>query len=204
MADPFDPVFGDPALRERCMSGLAKGTLVAARHRYVMEKWGQPTLDRLVDSLPGETARRLAQPPLPMGWHPMEYLAAIDRAILEGPMEGDMEQMRRFGYEIASYDLSTLYRMLFRVGTPGFVVGRLPVAYRTYLRDSGTLRVEVQGKTATGTLEGGAAPYYLCSAGMTGWIHAAVVLSGGQAARVEHTACQHLGAPACRWDLSWT
>lgn len=200
----MDPVYGDPALRAQAVQGFAKGNLVAARHRYVMERWGADMLATLVGRLSGRAAELLERPPLPMGWHPIEELARIDAEILMGPMEGDLDEMRKFGFEIASYDLSTLYRMLFKVGTPGFIVGRLPVAFKTYLRDTGELEVDVGKRSATATMVEGVVPYYLCTAGMSGWMEAALVMSGASAPSVEHAECRHRGDPRCVWRLEWS
>ncbi len=203
MSPEFDPILGDPRLRDEATAGFAKGNLVAARHRYVLETWGQEMLDELVGRLSGPAKDLLARPPLPMGWHPLGMLAEVDRVIFDGPMGGDMGRMRRFGFVIADYDLSTLYRVLFKVGSPGFIVRRLPVAYGTYIRHAGTLRIEVDGRTANVHLERGLVPHYLCLAGMSGWMEAALTLSGSRQPRVEHVACRHWGDPECRWELGW-
>ncbi len=199
----FDPMFGDPSLWPRASAGFAKGNLVAARHRYVVTHWGEGVLAELVGRLDDEAGRLLQRPPLPMGWHRLSTLARIDQALFRGPMNGDMAAMRAFGFEIADYDLSTLYKILFKVGSPGFIAGRLGVAYGTYLREAGTMRVEVSGHAARAEMTGGVVPMYLCAAGITGWIEAALVRSGAKEGRVEHTACQHHGEPTCVWELSW-
>ncbi len=199
----FDPMFGDPNLWQRASAGFAKGNLVANRHRYVVTHWGEDLLAELVGRLDEEAGRLLQWPPLPVGWHRLSVLARIDQALFYGPMAGDMAVMQAFGFEIADYDLSTLYKILFKVGSPGFIAGRLGVAYSTYLRDAGTMRVEVSGRTARAEVTGGVVPMYLCAAGITGWIEAALVRSGARESRVEHVACQHRGGRACVWELAW-
>ena len=153
----------------------------------------------------GEEARAvLSREILPFRWYPMTVLAEIDRAIVEGPMGGDVTQMKGFGSEIARYDLPTLYKMLFRLGTPAFVVKRLNIAYATYIHGGG-VRIEVpRAGHAEVRLHDAVLPKYLCTHGISGWITAALELSGAQAVHVAESTCLHDGAETCQWSASWT
>ena len=51
MAFFADPVLGDPALAERIAKHEVKGNLLAARPRYVRERWGDEALQTLAARL---------------------------------------------------------------------------------------------------------------------------------------------------------
>jgi hypothetical protein len=119
-------------------------------------------------------------------------------------MKSEPRKMREFGGAIAKHDLPTIYKVLFKVGTPGFLMKRVGIVAATYIRDSpmkgegttaGSVRVVQTGKTF---------PRYFCELGVCGWFEAAVELSGGKNVRVDHTACRHQSAADCEWLVKWT
>jgi hypothetical protein len=180
-----------------------KGTLLAARPRYVREQWG--------DAGFAEVASRLSPPiravfegsALPFAWYPFPEMAEIDRAIVAGPMAGDLSQMKRFGATIARYDLPTLYKMLFKIGTPSFIVKRINLAYSTYIRGGTIEATSVSKDRAVVTLTEGNLPLYFCDQGIPGWFSAAIELSGGTGVRVTQVQCVHKADARCVWEASW-
>jgi hypothetical protein len=195
--------WGNPSFRAQYETQEAKGALIAARRRYVIERWGQPVVTELADRLSGVSRSLFLSDPLPFSWHSLARLAEIDEAIAQGPMEGRVETMQEFGSAIARYDLSTVYKVLFRFGSPAFVLRRSNVAYSTFMRP-GTTRVDTDTQTSGYvTLVTGTLPRYMCRYGITGWITAALELSGGNDVDVQEIECRHLGAPKCRWRATW-
>jgi uncharacterized protein (TIGR02265 family) len=200
----LDPVFGDLRLDAEIRDNQIKGNLLTKRTWYVKEHFGQQGLDSFLEALSPEGRGTLLKPPLTFAWYPLGLMMDIDRVIVERLMEGDLSRMRQFGAEIAKHDLPLLYKVLFKVGSPAFVVKRLNVAARTYLKDT-TVEVEMTGATAARVvLSGRRLPYYFCRWGCSGWFEAAVELSGGRDIAVEHPACVHEGAQTCQWQVSWT
>ncbi len=198
----LDPVFGDTAVLDRARDHEVKGTLLGARRRYVLERWGQAALDDVVSRLSEPDRGPVLSPVLPFAWYPMRTLMEIDRAIVLGPMKGDVREMKHFGSTIARYDLPTVYKMLFKFGTPAFVIKRVSIPYGQYFK-GGTMRGESRApNTAAVTMEG-VFPEYLCKWGVSGWFTAAIELSGGQDVEVTEVDCIHQGRAACRWEARW-
>jgi hypothetical protein len=119
-------------------------------------------------------------------------------------MEGDVSKMKHFGWAVAKYDLSTLYKVLFKLGSPGFIIKRVGVVYGTYVRGGGELTGEDAGnKSANVTFIKGVLPRYFCTYGVPGWFSAALELSGGTRVDVRETECVHAGGTRCRWHATW-
>jgi len=57
---------------------------------------------------------------------------------------------------------------------------------------------------ATVTISGVCFPHYFCTYGISGWLHAAIGLSGGENVSSEQTECVHDGDPHCRFELRWS
>lgn len=71
--------------------------------------------------------------------------------------------------------------------------------------DGGTMRSEVpEPRSGYAALQDVVLPRYLCTYGISGWITAALEMSGGQDVQVEETACAHDGAPTCQWRAHWS
>ncbi len=123
-----DPVYGDLSkLEPYAARAQVKGNLVASRARYVQQHFGAETIASLAAGLEEPSRSLLLTPPYIASWHPLTHLMAIDRAIAEGPMKGDVSLMRAFGAEIAGYDIPTLYQVLLKLGSPAFILKRVNV-----------------------------------------------------------------------------
>lgn len=197
-----DPILGAAQFDGEFDRVKVKGNLVASRARYMREQHGEKGLQHLARSLSGEALRYLTHPPLPSSWWPLRPLIELDRQIVLGPMEGRVERMREFGREIAGYDLTTLYKVLFKAGSPSFIVKRMGIAYSTYIQ-GGELTSLAEETRADVELTGVVLPRYLCAEGISGWLMMAAEKSGARAIKVNHTSCRHEGHAACRWKMDW-
>src|SRR5512139_3527684 len=97
---PIDPVFGRADLAGWRRDAV-KGILVTARRRYVVEKWGHAAAVEIDRALDGEAAELFHGSVIPSAWYPFPALAEIDRAIVNGPMRGEVRLMKEFGSTIA-------------------------------------------------------------------------------------------------------
>jgi hypothetical protein len=200
----LDPIFGDLHYDREMRDNQIKGNLLGRRAWYVRDRWGGAALASVAATVP-EAARKFLvdAAPLTFAWYPFGVMMDIDRAIVDGPMAGDVERMVEFGSAIAKHDLPMLYKVLFKVGSPTFIVKRLNIVCKQYIRETG-VRVTVGGDgEADVTLEGRRFPMYFCNYGVRGWFHAALELSGAKHPTVKHAACLHRGDADCRWELRW-
>src|SRR5262249_32201680 len=158
----FDPFLGRADLSAWEKYDV-KGNLLNARPRYVREKWGDRAVEEVAAKLAPDARAIFEKPVLPFAWHGFPLLAAMDKALAEGPMAGQVSQMKEFGSVIARYDLTTLYKMLFKIGSPAFILKRIATVYRTYIRGGAVTPVEVTSRHALIVLSEGALPLYFCS-----------------------------------------
>jgi len=200
---PFDPIFGDLSHDREMRDNQIKGNLLGRRAWYVRDRWGDAALAALAAAVPAEARKFLVEPPLTFAWYPFGVMMDIDRAIVEGPMGGEVTHMFEFGSAIAKHDLPMLYKVLFKVGSPTFIVKRLNIVAKQYIRDSPIAVAVVEDGDAVVTQTGRRFPLYFCSYGVSGWFQAALELSGAAAPAVEHVSCVHRGDEACRWRLRW-
>jgi len=199
-----EAILGEPRVLAGMERHEVKGNLVAARPRYLREHFGESALEDVAQRLSEPLRKLLLAPTLPFAWYPLRDMAEIDRAIVQGPMHGDVSRMKEFGATIARYDLSTIYKVLFKLGSPAFIVRRINVAYRTYIRGGSMQGETPSNSSAVVTFVDGAFPLYLCRYGVAGWLTAAIELSGGRRVLVHEKTCRHAGDERCRWEASWS
>lgn len=199
----IDPVFGDMTREAEMRDNGVKGSLMSKRAWYV-KRFYESAFDAVVEKLEGDARKYMLEPPLTMSWCSFGAMMDIDRAILEGPMKNDFAKMKHFGSEIAKHDLPTLYKVLFKVGSPAFVMRRMNIAAIQYIQDTSISSETPTDKSAVLVLGKRTWPLYFCSYGAPGWYTAAAELSGGKDVKVSHVACRHKGAPTCKWDVTWS
>lgn len=197
-----DPFLGDPRLVRDLDRVPCKGNWVAARSRYVSEEFGEWGERDVRARLEGAALDAFVQPPLPMTMSNVGLIVAIDRAIVDGPMGGRVERMRDFGSKIARYDVPAIYRVFFRFGSPGFILGRAGLIYGQYVK-RGKMKADVGTNEAEVTLTEVPLPYYLCEHGICGWLQAATELAGAKTVVVRQTRCVHRGDADCCWHVAW-
>ncbi len=198
----IDPILGDLSRLDEMRSNAVKGNLMNSRIWYVRDRYGDKELRHIADKALAARAM-IDKPPLPFIWCSFGDMIDFDKAILEGPMHGDFDKMREFGGAIAKHDLPTLYKVLFKVGTPRFLLKRVGIVAATYIRDSPMKGDDIPDGGVRVVQTGTTLPYYFCAFGVCGWFQAALELSGGKNCRVVHSSCRHRGAESCAWDAHW-
>jgi hypothetical protein len=199
-----DPILGDPKFSDEKHHIHTKGNLVAWRKRYVLANYGPAGVDDVSRRLSETSKDVFLSPPTAFSWGPIGPMIDIDYAIVQGPMKGDVTKMFHFGAEIGTGDLSTIYKLVVRVGvSPKMLISRIPDMWRTYFRDlAGTLDTSESTNTRF-TVKHFVLPYYLCSQGVTGWFTAGGLLTGAKDLTVAHDRCVHRGDPDCSWAFTW-
>jgi hypothetical protein len=110
---------------------------------------------------------------------------------------------RQMGRASCDYGMTTVYKIFFRVGTPGFVISRATRVFSTYY-DSGVLRAVENGPgRAVIELTGlvGGAPEF-CER-ILGWTERTLELAGAKNIRPSHPQCVHRGAASCLFEGTW-
>ena len=198
-----DPVFGDLAHDREMRDNQIKGNLLGRRAWYVRDRFGDDALRKLTGVVPEGARKFLVDAPLTFAWYPFGVMMDIDRAIVDGPMRGEIGRMTEFGSAIAKHDLPLLYKVLFKVGSPSFIIKRLNIVAKQYIRES-IISAVVDGDGEALVTQGGRRfPMYFCTYGVSGWFQAALELSGAKSPTVHHASCLHRGDAACTWRLRW-
>lgn len=199
----IDPVVGNLELARAAEHIEVRGRAIPARRGYILRHHGESVLQSFLESLEPELRELLESPPLAFSWVNLSKLVALDCQLVDFVWGGRVSPMRQLHAEMAENDMTMAYKVLFKFGTPSFILSRIDLAYRHYFRPGGIDIVELTDSHAIGKLRGEALPMYMCTEALPGWTRAGVELSGGRNVAVLHTSCRHRGDTDCTWELSW-
>lgn len=186
--------------------GQAKGSVLVHLRGFVLRKHGEGAWKDVLDRLPPEDRTLLGGIMIMGGWYPIGvWNRALDR-YLPAYFGDPMKAMMELSQYIAREDLTTLYKLILKVGTPGFIMGRSGSIWTRYF-DTGTLvakelaprkwQLQLDGPR----LEDEAPSAYTCE-GVCAWLTSGLKMTGASLDIVQ-TRCRFGGAPVCEYDASW-
>ena len=136
-------------------------------------------------------------------WYPfaqfIELITLIDRLFGQGDL-GLVKDLGRFG---ADANLTTIYRLFFKVGTVHWILGRAVRLWSAHY-DSGYLEVMTRGpKTTVLRIRGFDTPDKIHCLSVLGWAERSIELSGGKNVLASEPLCRTKGDELCQMEATW-
>jgi hypothetical protein len=186
---------------------MVKGTLLVHLGKFAVREFGQKAWDKVVDGLREGDREALRGVVLVGVWQPVGVWNRALQAFLVENYAKPETGMRELASFVADQDLNTLFRLVLKVGSPDFVLGRTPSLYNRYFQEGRfePSKVEARHWTASLTVsadEDVGPGVFSCDAGICAWLAQALQLSGVYP-RVTHPRCRFREAPSCEYDLVW-
>lgn len=102
-------------------------------------------LDRLIESLPPETAELVRKPPLPVAWIASSHFRVLSAAVSRDLFGGDEKKLEEWGRQAMLNDLRGMYKMFIRFLSAQFVIERAAKLWDQYSRNQGSVRAAPAG-----------------------------------------------------------
>ncbi len=189
------------------MSGQGKGMLLVNLRGFVEAHEGAARWRSLVDGLQPADREVIDGMVLTGGWYPVGVWNRVVASYLFGhPDPG--KHMTALARHIADKDLNTLFKVILRMGSPAFVLGRTDSLWQRYFDVGKMTHREVAERNwhltlAAPTAENEGPSEWTCGPGVSGWLTQALELTGAKTGRVAHTRCRFHGAIACEYEARW-
>lgn len=191
--------------RSGVYSGVAnvKGSALSSRVLWVQLNHGAAGVDRLLPQCSTELRASIEGGIHKARWYPfdqfIELITTIDR--LFG--KGDLSLVPELARHGADANLTTIYRLFYKVGTTHWILGRAVRLWSAHY-DSGYLEVLTRGpKTAVLRIRDFATPHPVHCMSVLGWAGRSIELSGGRDVKGEETKCRTRGDDWCQLESSW-
>lgn len=190
--------------REEAMKTQVKGTAVLASIRFVKETFGEEGMAKVAAHLEPEDRERLESPILASAWYPVSFLLGIMKGAKREFGARMPDVVTQMGRASADYAHTTVYKLVFKVGSPQWIISKASVIFTSFY-DRGQMVVTESG-AGFANVElrefGEPAPEF-CER-IAGWIVRTFELSGAKSVKLDHVTCVCKGAKVCRFEGSWS
>jgi hypothetical protein len=180
-----------------------KGSALSCRVLWVQLNHGAAGLERLLPQCSPDLRAAIEGGIHKAQWYPfdqfIELIVTIDRLFGKGDL-GLVRELARHG---ADANLTTIYRLFYKVGTTHWILGRAVRLWSAHY-DSGSLEVMTRGpKTAVLKIRGFETPHQVHCQSVLGWAQRSIELSGGKQVKSVETKCRTRGDEYCQLETSW-
>jgi hypothetical protein len=180
-----------------------KGSALASRVLWVRLERGEAGLARLVARASPALRATIERGVEKARWYPFEQFIELNLAIDQLFGNGDLALVRQLGRYGADANLTTIYRLFFKVGTVHWILGRAVRLWDAHY-DSGRMGVVPRGPTsALLRIHAFATPHPAHCLSVLGWCERSIELSGGKHPVMEETRCRTRGDELCQIKATW-
>jgi len=123
-----------------------RGTAVAPFGPFVRKRLGDDTWDAMLRDMRPEFAEHFRAGPLAMSWYPFAMASDLLPELVQHA-GGDESILRELAHDSLDYSTRHIFKAIFKVGSPGFMVARSDMIWRRYY-SSGTMTADVQAGAA--------------------------------------------------------
>ncbi len=180
-----------------------KGSALASRVTWVRLNHGQDGIERLCEAVSPGLAGAIRDGVAVATWYPFVEFVELSTAIDLLFGQGDGALIKVLGRVGAEANMTTIYRLFYKVGTVKWVMARAARLWHLHY-DAGQLSLrELASGEIELTIEGFPTPSCVHCQSVQGWAERSCELSGGQDVHTETHSCRLEGSDACRLRARW-
>ncbi len=176
---------------------------MASRILWVQLGHGAAGIERLVPECSPELRASISKGFEKARWYPFEQFIELNVAIDRVFGAGDLALVKVLGCHGADANLTTIYRLFYKVGTAQWILGRAVRLWSAHY-DSGYLEITTRGpRTAVLRIRGFDTPHQVHCLAVTGWCGRSIELSGGKHVKITEPHCRTRGDDLCQIEAVW-
>ena len=180
-----------------------KGSALATRVTWVRLNHGQAGIERLCEAVSPGLAGAIRDGMVNAAWYPFAEFVELNTRIDELFGKGDGALVKELGRWGAEANMTTIYRLFFKVGTVKWVMARAARLWHLHY-DSGRLVMrELPSGELELAIEDFPSPACAHCRSVQGWAERSIELSGGEDVRTEISSCRLEGGLVCRLRARW-
>jgi hypothetical protein len=180
-----------------------KGSALASRVLWVQLGHGAAGMARLRASASVQLGDTLDAGIEKARWYPLRQFYELNVLIDRIFGSGDLSLVKELGRHGADANLTTIYRLFYKVGTTHWILGRAVRLWSAHY-DSGYLEVLTRGtRSAVLRIHNFALPERAHCLSVMGWCERSIELSGGKSVEVAEPLCRTRGDEVCQMEATW-
>jgi hypothetical protein len=183
------------------MNAEVKGVGLRGFLKYIKLNY-EPGIADFLSNLPDAERKVFESPILNSKWYPYSAFTSLLKVMDDEMGSGDLSECRRYGANSADLDMSSIFKVFFKVGSPQFIIKRSDWFWKQYYRP-GSMKVPETTNTSVRiqVLEFPIVKHH-CKV-MEGWMEKALEMAGGKNTRMKEVQCRNDGAPYCEYIGEW-
>ena len=180
-----------------------KGSALSSRILWVELEQGAAGIDKLLGACSEALRTTLDAGVKKERWYPFDQFIELNLVIDRIFGRGDLAMVKPLGRYGADANLTTIYRLFFKVGSTTWILGRAVRLWSAHY-DCGFLDVLTRGpRNAVMRIRGFPTPHQVHCLAVAGWCERSIELSGGKRVAVIESRCRTRGDDLCQLDLAW-
>jgi len=179
-----------------------KGLSMVHLRQFIVERFGEDGLARVLAALPADQASFLNSP-FAHEWYPLRNHALVEAKAMEVLYDGDYSKSKEFARYDAALQIGSVYRVILRVLDPGFLIKKSGSLWKQTM-SGGRCDVESTGPSSCRLkLSGYDQVHEVMCFDWQGTVEGMLKICGAKESVVTHPECRFHGAPHCLYDISW-
>jgi hypothetical protein len=176
---------------------------MASRILWVELGHGAAGIDRLVRECSPALSAQIKAGYAKANWYPFEDFVELNETIDRIFGRGDLGLVKPLGRYGSDANLTTIYRLFFKVGSVQWILGRAVRLWSAHY-DAGYFEVATRGsRAAVLRLRNFPTPHRVHCLAVAGFVERSLELSGGKRPIVEESKCRTRGDEFCQFDVNW-
>ena len=183
---------------------LGKGISFRHLSDFVRSRFGEEGWLTVYGDLKPQSREVFSRPLLASAWYPYFAYAELLDIIVQRFFGGNIERAREVGAHDLEKSLNTVYRMLYKAGSPAFLIRMSSLLWRSYF-NVGRMVVEDSGRGfARVRIEGFTPPLEAICWDIFGGMCRGLELSGASDIKATHSECPLKGGAVMRYEATWS
>lgn len=180
-----------------------KGTAVLDTLEAIKARAGKAELDKIISCLDAETQEIFRRPISPSSWYSCDAFSRFLEADIRETAGGNEQELFKRSELVIEKQLTGIYKMFVRLGSPEFVIRRIAAVHSTYF-DGVQIIPEMKGPNgATIQFVGFSRNHRIMGFVILGFFRKALEISGAREIDVRFTVPIEAGEKLCELSLSW-
>ncbi|MGH7296113.1 MAG: hypothetical protein ACRELB_14315 [Polyangiaceae bacterium] len=174
-----------------------------ARLMWAIERDGEAAHDATLAAMKPELAAVVRAAGDPKAWVPFEAFVALCEALDRRYGAGDLALCRELGRHAARFNLPTLYRLFYRLGSVPFILSKAAALWSEHYDSGRASTRDLGGGAIELVIEDFETPHRALCLSVLGWVEESVRLSGAKVLSAEEPACRTRGDGACKFVVRY-
>jgi len=183
------------------LNAEAKGVGLRGILKYIKLNH-EPGISSLLSRLADPEKKIFESPILTSKWYPYSAFAGLLKIMDEEMGGGDLRLCRKYGESAGSLDLSSIFKIFLKVGSPQFIIKRSDWFWKQYYRPGGMEVPETSDTMVRIRIKDFPMVKQHCMV-MEGWMEKSLLMSGAKNPRMKEVQCRNEGAPFCEYIGEW-